>query len=206
MPVGAPIEGGPSSNGDRHVLVIQCSSTAPSHLGGLFELFAAYPQTDGSWNAASGATFDPSSNALRPAGWTSTDAAGLPVFAGLVRYDEVAEQREIRHALRFTVSQSRRAYVAPARHFASSLTDANLPPMGMRIRLKQSYDVTTFPPTVQVILNALKRYGMFVADNGSSGYISGAPDPRWSDTDLHTLGRVTFANFEVITMGTVVTQ
>ena len=206
VPAGAPIEGGPSANGDRHVLVVQCSSTAASHLGGLFELFGAYPQAGGSWNAASGAKFDPSSNALRPAGWTSTDAAGLPVFAGLVRYDEVIVEREIRHALRFTVSQSRRAYVAPARHFASSLTDANLPPMGMRVRLKKGYDVSTFPPSVQVILVALQRYGMFLADNGSSGYVSGAPDDRWNDTDLRALGRITFADLEVVTMGPLVTQ
>jgi hypothetical protein len=206
VPVGAPIEGGASATGDRHVLVVQCNSTAPSHLGGLFELFSAYPQADGSWKAANGAKFDPSSNALRPAGWTSADAAGLPVFAGLVRYDEVVEQREIRHALRFTVRQSRRAYVSPARHFASSLTDANLPPMGMRVRLKKGYDVSTFPASVQVILVALQRYGMFLADNGSSGFVSGAPDNRWNDTDLRALGRITFADFEVVTMGPLVTQ
>lgn len=206
VPANAPIEGGPNGTGDRHVLVVQCSSTAPSHLGGLFELFTAYPNAKGAWSAESGAVFDPSSNALRPAGWTSADAAGLPVFAGLVRYDEVIEQREIRHALRFTVSKTRRAYVAPARHFASSLTDPDLPPMGMRVRLKQGFDVSTFPPSVQVILTALKRYGMFLADNGSSGYVSGAPDSRWSDSDLRTLHRITFADLEVVKMGTIVTQ
>jgi hypothetical protein len=206
VPAGAPVEGGASGTGDRHVLVVQCSSTAANHLGGLFELFSAYPQAGGSWKAANGARFDPSSNALRPAGWTSTDAAGLPVFAGLVRYDEVIEQREIRHALRFTVAQSRRAYVSPARHFASSLTDASLPPMGMRVRLKKGYDVSTFPASVQVILVALQRYGMFVADNGSSGYVSGAPDDRWNDNDLRALGRITFADLEVVKMGTVLTQ
>jgi hypothetical protein len=206
VPAGAPIEGGPNGTGDRHVLVVQCSSTAANHLGGLFELYDAFPQSGGSWNADCGATFDPSSNALRPAGWTSADAAGLPVFPGLVRYDEVVEQAAIRHALRFTVSQTRRGYVAPARHFASSNTDPTLPPMGMRVRLKQGYDVSTFPASVQVILTALKRYGMLLADNGSSGFISGAPDSRWSDSDLSTIRRVTFADFEVVTMGPVVTR
>jgi hypothetical protein len=206
VPGDAPVEGGANATGDRHVLVVQCSGGAANHLGGLFELFAAFPQANGSWNAASGAKFDANSNALRPAGWTSADAAGLPVFAGLVRYDEVIEQREIRHALRFTVRQSRRAYVAPARHFASSNTDPTLPPMGMRMRLKQSFDVSTFPASVQVILTALKRYGMLLADNGSSGYISGAPDDRWSDSDLHALSKVTFASFEIVQMGTIVTQ
>jgi hypothetical protein len=206
VPLGAPIEGGPNATGDRHVLVVECSSTAANHLGGLFELYAAYPRADGSWSADNGAKFDPSTNALRPAGFTSADAAGLPVFAGLVRYDEVIVEREIRHALRFTVSQSRRAYVFPARHFASVLTDANLPPMGMRVRLKKGYDVSIFPASVQVILVALQRYGMFLADNGSTGYVSGAPDDRWNDTELRALGRITFADLEVVTMGPLVTQ
>jgi hypothetical protein len=206
VPANAPIEGGPNGTDDRHVLVVQCSGSTPNHLAELFEMYVAYPQSGGSWNAACGAKFDPNSDALRPAGWTSADAAGLPIFPGLVRYDEVMEQHEIRHALRFTVSQTRRAYVAPARHFASSNTDATLPPMGMRVRLKQSFDVSSFPASVQVILTALKRYGMFLADNGSSGFVSGAPDSRWSDSDLHTLGRVTIGDFEVVKMGTITTQ
>jgi hypothetical protein len=206
VPANAPVEGGSNASGDRHVLVLQCSSSTPNYLGGLFELFNAFPKSGGGWSADAGAKFDPNSNTLRPAGWTSTDAAGLPVLAGLVRYDEVMEQGAIRHALRFTVSQSRHGYVAPARHSASSLTDPSLPPMGMRLRLKAGYDVSAFPQGVQVILTALKRYGMFVADNGSAGYVSGAPDDRWNDGDLHTLGRVTFADFDVVPMGTVVTQ
>jgi hypothetical protein len=206
VPAGAPIEGGPSGDGDRHVLAVQCSATTANHLGGLFELFVAQPQSNGSWNADSGAKFDPNSNALRPAGWTSADAAGLPIFPGLVRYDEAVEQAEIRHALRFTVSKSRKGYVAPARHFASSQADADLPPMGMRMRLKASFDVSTYPAPVQVVLKALKQYGMLLADNGSSGYISGSHDMRWNDEELSSLGKVTFNDFDVVKMGTIVTE
>jgi hypothetical protein len=150
--------------------------------------------------------FDLNSNTLRPAGWTSADAAGLPIFPGLVRYDEAVVQGAINHALRFTVARTRHGYVYPARHFASSNTSTNLPPMGMRVRLKASYNISGFPPEVQVILKALKKYGMFVADNGSNWYVSGAPDPRWSDDNLHALSRVTGSNFEVVKMGTVVTK
>ena len=158
------------------------------------------------WTAESGAVFDLNSNALRPAGWTSADAAGLPVFPGLVRYDEVFLSKQITHALRFTASRTRRAYVAPARHFASSNTDPNLPPMGMRVRLKASVDITRFSPAMQVILRALKKYGMILADNGSNWYVSGAPDPRWSDDELNTLKTLKGSDFEVVKMGTVVTQ
>ncbi|MGB9182349.1 MAG: hypothetical protein WCB68_24175 [Pyrinomonadaceae bacterium] len=201
VPANAPIEGGPNSNGDRHVIVIDRDNWK------LYELYSAYPQSVGaSWNAASGAVFDLNSNALRTAGWTSADAAGLPIFPGLVRYDEVFEQQEIKHALRFTVQTSRRAYVAPARHFASSNTSANLPPMGMRVRLKASFDISKFSPAIQVILKAMKKYGMIVADNGSNWYISGAPDPRWSDDELSTLRNVKGSDFEVVQMGTIVTQ
>jgi hypothetical protein len=206
VPATAPIEGGSSASGDRHVLVLQCSGSTPNYLGELFELYNAFPKSGGAWSADCGAKFNPNSDALRPAGWTSADAAGLPVLAGLVRYDEVIEQGSIRHALRFTVSQTRKAYVAPARHYASSSTDATLPPMGMRMRLKASYDVSSFPASVRVILTALKKYGMFLADNGSSGYVSGAPDDRWNDSDLRAIGRVTFADFDVVPMGTIVTQ
>jgi hypothetical protein len=197
VPPGAPIEGGASSSGDRHVLVINRDAWT------LHELFAAYPEGDG-WRAYSGAIFDLSSNALRPAGWTSADAAGLPIFPGLVRYDEVVEQGEIRHALRFTVSRTRRAYVAPARHYASSNTDADLPPMGMRVRLKAGYDITGFPPQARVVLQALRTYGMIVADNGSDWYISGAPDARWDDDQLNALKDVPGSAFEVVRMGEVV--
>jgi hypothetical protein len=191
IPDGAPVEGGNDSDGDRHVIVINRDTWT------LYELFAAYPDGDG-WTAGSGAIFDLSSNALRPAGWTSADAAGLPIFPGLVRYDEVVEQGEIRHALRFTVQHTRRAYVAPARHWASSSTDPDLPPMGMRVRLKASYDISGFPPQARVVLQALKTYGMFVADNGSNWFLSGAPDARWDDEQLNTLKSVPGSAFEVV--------
>jgi hypothetical protein len=200
VPPNAPIEGGPSSTGDRHVLVIDRDNWK------LYELGYAFPVNGGaSWNANCGAIFDLNSNALRPAGWTSADAAGLPIFPGLVRYDEVFEQQEIRHALRFTVQTTRRAYVAPARHWASSNTSVNRPPMGMRVRLKASVDISSYSPAMQVILRALKRYGMIVADNGSNWYISGAPDSRWSDSELNTLKNIKGSNFEVVRMGTIVT-
>jgi hypothetical protein len=201
VPSNAPIEGGPNSSGDRHVLVIDRDHWK------LYELGYAFPINNGaSWNADCGATFDLNSNALRPAGWTSADAAGLPIFPGLVRYDEAVEQGQITHALRFTVQNTRRAYIFPARHFASNKTDPNLPPMGMRVRLKASFDISGFSPEVQVILRALKKYGMIVADNGSNWYISGSPDPRWSDDNLHTLGAIKGSNFEVLQMGTIVTK
>jgi hypothetical protein len=199
IPLNAPIEGGPNSDGDRHILVIDRDHWK------LYELFSAHPQGKG-FQAGSGAVFDLNSNQMRPAGWTSCDAAGLPIFPGLVRYDEVVEQKAIRHALRFTIVRSRRAYVYPARHFASSKTDPSLPPMGMRVRLKADYDISSFPPHAQVILQALKTYGMIVADNGSDWYISGAPDPRWDDDELGTLKRVKGKDFEVVKMGTLVTQ
>ena len=137
------------------------------------------------------------SNRLRPAGWTSADAAGLPILPGLARWDEVARGR-IDHALRFTVERTRRAYVYPARHYASDSTDPSLPPMGLRVRLKAGFDTSGFPRQARVVLEALKRYGMIVADNGSSWYISGAPDPHWSNDDLHQLGRVKGSDFEVV--------
>ena len=191
VPPDAPIEGGPSSTGDRHVLVVDRDG------GKLYELFAAYPNPDGSWHAGSGAIFDLDGNALRPAGWTSADAAGLPILPGLVRYEEVVAG-EIPHALRFTAPQTRNAFIWPARHKASSLTGTNYPPMGQRFRLKASVDIASFGPNVQVILRALKKYGMFLADNGSSWFLSGAPDPRWDDDELHQLGRLTGADFEAV--------
>lgn len=180
VPANAPIEGGSASTGDRHVLVVDSGNCR------LYELYYAWPQPDGSWQAGSGAVFDLNSNALRPAGWTSADAAGLPILPGLVRYDEAASGA-IRHALRFTVPQTRQAYVWPARHYASSSTSTSLPPMGQRFRLKATFDISGFSATNQVILTALKTYGMFVADNGSSWYLSGAPDERWDNSDLHNL-------------------
>jgi len=167
----------------------------------LYELFDAHPRDDGGWDAGSGAVFDLTSNALRPAGWTSADAAGLPIFPGLVRYDEVLEKGEINHALRFTVRRTQRAYISPARHYASDSTDPDLPPMGLRVRLRADFNVSTFSPPVRVILRALQRYGMFVADNGSNWYISGAPDPRWNDEELSELRHVLGRDFEVVDTG-----
>ncbi len=177
IPPNPAIEGGPSSSGDRHILVLDRDNCI------LYETWSTYPQPDGSWHAGSGAIFDLRSNGLRPSGWTSSDAAGLPVLPGLVRYDEVASG-EIKHALRFTVPQTRRAFIWPARHYASSLTGSNYPPMGQRFRLKASFDITTFSPEMQVILRAMKKYGIILADNGSAWYISGAPDDRWNNDML----------------------
>lgn len=199
IPNDPPIEGGPDSDGDRHIIMVDRDNWM------LYELYASR-RINGAWNAGSGAIFDLSSNALRPAGWTSADAAGLPIFPGLVRYDEVVERREINHALRFTVSRSRRAYVHPARHFASSSTDPSLPPMGMRVRLKASVDISGYTESVQVILRALKKYGMMVADNGSDWYISGAHDPRWNDDELSEISSLRGRDFEVVQMGEVVTD
>jgi hypothetical protein len=199
VPSDAPIEGGPAGTGDRHVVVIDRDNWK------LYELYRAFPNGAG-WNAESGAVYDLNTNALRPAGWTSADAAGLPIFPGLVRYDEVFGRKEITHALRFTAVRTRRAYVLPARHFASSNTDPNLPPMGMRVRLKASFDLAGYSPAMQVVLRGLKRYGMILADNGSNWYVSGAPDARWNDDELNTLKGVRGSDFEVVKMGTVVTQ
>ena len=196
IPPNAPIEGGPNSGGDRHILIIDRDHCT------LYEIYSARPQPDGSWRAGSGAKWDLRSNALRPATWTSADAAGLPILPGLVRYDEVASG-EITHALRFTVPQTRNTFIWPGRHQASSLTGAQYPPMGLRFRLKAAYNITRFSAPVQVILRALKKYGMMVADNGSAWYLSGAPDPRWSDDDLHTLSQLTGNDFEAINEATL---
>jgi hypothetical protein len=200
VPPDAPIEGGPTSNGDRHVLVIDRDNWK------LYEMGNAFPVNNGaSWSASGGAVFDLSSNALRPAGWTSADAAGLPIFPGLIRYDEVVEQQEIKHAIRFTADITRRAYVAPARHWASSNTSVNRPPMGMKVRLKASFDISHFTPHIQVILRAFKKYGMILADNGSNWYFSGAPDMRWSDDELNALKTIKGSSFEVVKMNNIVT-
>ena len=192
IPRDAPIEGGRGSDGDRHVIVVDRTDCK------LYELFAAYPIDGGDrWRAGSGATWDLSSNRLRPKGDTSADAAGLPILPGLVRYDEVAKG-EIDHALRFTVSDTRRAFIYPARHFASDLTGPNLPAMGQRLRLDKGFDISGFPRQARVILRALKRYGMIVADNGSDWYITGAPNKGWNNDALLTLGRVEGRHFEVV--------
>lgn len=187
IPTNAPIEAG----SDHHVLIVDSGSCL------LYELYAAEPQPDGHWDAGSGAIFPLYSNALRPETWTSADAAGLPVLPGLVRYDEVASG-EIVHALRFTAPRTRRTYLWPARHYASELTDSKYPPMGQRFRLKAATDISGFPPDVQVILRALKKYGMILADNGSPWYISGAPDSRWNDDHLHTLQQLHGSDFEAV--------
>lgn len=199
IPPDAPIEGGPSSDGDRHILVVDIDNKL------LYEVYDAHPAGTG-WTAGSGAIFDLTSNTRRPAGWTSADAAGLPIFPGLARYDEVVERGEIKHALRFTVHRTQRTYIPPATHFASDDTNPDLPPMGLRVRLRADFDITPFTPHVQVILRALKKYGMFVADNGADWYISGAPDSRWDDDELHALDQVKGHNFEVVYTGEAVTE
>ena len=191
IPRNVAIEGGRRSDGDRHAVIVDRDRCR------LYELFALYPTANRGWRAGSGAIWNLRSNRLRPAGWTSADAAGLPILPGLARYDEVARGR-IDHALRFTVRRSRRAYVYPARHYASSSTDPNLPPMGLRLRLRADYPTRGFPRQARIVLEALKRYGMIVADNGSSWYITGAPDPRWSNEQLRALGRVKGSDFEVV--------
>jgi hypothetical protein len=187
IPAKVRIEGG----SDAHAILVDRDACT------LYELFALRRTSSGGWRAGSGAIWNLNSNALRPEGWTSADAAGLPILPGLARYDEVAAGR-IDHALRFTVSRTRRAYVWPARHYASSLTDPSLPPMGLRLRLKASYNFSGFPPQARVVLRALKEYGMMVADNGSNWYITGAPDARWSNDDLRTLRNVPGSAFEVV--------
>ena len=191
IPANVAIEGGRGSDGDRHALIVDRDRCK------LYELFALYPAGGGGWRAGSGAIFDLRSNRLRPAGWTSADAAGLPILPGLARYEEVARGR-IDHALRFTVNDTRRAYVWPARHFASDTTDPALPPMGLRLRLKQSYPIAGFPRQARIVLQALKEYGMILADNGSDWYLSGAPHPKWSNDQLHTLHQVPGSAFEVV--------
>jgi hypothetical protein len=196
---GAPVNGNPNFGGDRHVLVIDDDNCM------LYELFDAHPVNGGqSWTAGSGAIFDLNTNALRPDFWTSADAAGLPIFPGLVRYEEVVEQGLIDHALRFTVQTTRRAFIHPATHYASNQTATNLPPMGLRFRMKASYSCAAFSAEVQVICAALKKYGMFVADNGSDWYVSGAPDSRWSDDHLGDLKDIPGDAFEVVETGEAV--
>ncbi|HWV85025.1 MAG TPA: hypothetical protein VNZ62_06220 [Capillimicrobium sp.] len=188
IPPDVPLEEG----SDRHAIVVDRDRCR------LYELFAARRLDGGArWEAGSGAIWNLRSNRLRPRGWTSADAAGLPILPGLARYDDV-RRGSIDHALRFTVRQTRRAFVFPARHYASSLTDPSLPPMGMRFRLKRSFDVSGYPRQARIVLKALKRYGMLVADNGSDWFVTGAPSPHWDDGQLNTLKRVRGADFEVV--------
>ncbi len=199
IPLNAPIEGG-GTGGDQHVLAVNSTNCK------LYELYnASVNNSHTGWNASSGAIFDLSSNLLRPLGWTSADAAGLPIFPGLARYDEV-QSGVITHALRFTVQASQKAYILPATHFASSSTNPSLPPMGLRLRLKASFDISGYTGASKVILQALKTYGMIVADNGSSWYISGATDGRWNDNDLNQLKGVPGSEFEAVYTGPLVTH
>jgi hypothetical protein len=193
IPLTAPVEGFPNpGNGDRHVLVLDSANCF------LYELYGSAPAS-ASWTAGSGAVWDLLADEQRPYTWTSADAAGLPIFPGLVRYDEVAAGA-INHAIRFTLQNSRAAFVPPASHIASTTSNANAAPMGMRLRLKSSFDISSYSAANQVILNAMKKYGLIMADNGSSMYISGAPDSRWNNSDLHLLGGVTTSDFDVIQM------
>ena len=191
IPKTVHIEGGAQSTGDRHALLVDKSSCK------LYELYDLHG-SGSSWTAGSGAIFDLRSTRLRPAGWTSADAAGLPILPGLVRWDGDASTGVIRHALRFTAARTRRAYVYPARHYASASNDPSLPPMGLRVRLKASVDISKLPPQARMVAQAMKTFGMILADNGSSWYVSGAPSPHWSNDDLHALGTLHGSDFEVV--------
>ena len=198
IPLDAPVEGGTGAGGDRHVIALRQGT------GDLFELFVGRRQGSG-WGAASGARFDLRSNALRPLGWTSADAAGLPILPGLVRYEEVAAGK-IRHAIRVTFSTTRRGYVLPATHWASSVTDQNAPPMGLRLRLRADYDISGLTGQARVIAEAMQTYGLIVADNGSNWFFQGAPSPGWNDDDLNQLKAISGTAFEVVDMGPTITS
>lgn len=204
IPPDPLVEGGSDATGDRHVLMVD-------HVGcKLYELWNAWPPGQGpygapdTWSAGSGAIFDLTSNALRPDYWTSADAAGLPIYPGLARYDEVVEVGLVDHALRFTASQTQRAFIHPATHFASSSTDPDLPPMGMRVRMKSTYDCSAYSSEVQVLCTALKAWGLLLADNGSDWFISGAPDSRWSDDRLGDLKKIPGSAFEAVDTGPLI--
>jgi len=199
IPHNAPIEGYPHpDDGDRHVLILDRDNCW------LYELYHSYPQKNGSWNADSAAVWDLLNNEQRPYTWTSADAAGLPIFPGLARYDEVSAG-QIQHALRFTLQYSREAFTPPASHWAPNSNNQYAAPMGMRLRLKASYDISSYPPQAKVILAALQQYGMIMADNGSSMFVTGDPDNRWSNNDLGTLKQVPASEFEVILMDPIYT-
>jgi hypothetical protein len=191
IPSGVAIEGGPNSAGDRHIILVDPSACQA------YELYAAYPNGDGSWRAGSGARYDLRSNTLRPAGWTSADAAGLSILAGLVRYDGVASGH-IDHAIRVTAPKTRNGYVWPARHAASSDSSLALPPMGLRLRLKSTVDISGLPVQAQVVARAMQEYGVILADNGSAWFISGTPDDRWNNDALHALGALKGSDFEAV--------
>lgn len=191
IPLNAPIEGGSESIGDRHVISVDSDNKM------LYELYNAFPQVN-SWDADCGAKFDLTSNQMRPEGWPSADASGLPIFPGLVRYEEVYLKGEIKHALRFFVTSTQKAYIWPARRYASNNTSADLPPLGLRLRLKSDFDISGFSDPVKVILTALKKYGMFVADVGANWFISGAPDERWNETVINEIRSVHGSDFEAV--------
>jgi len=195
IPANVPVEGA-GEGGDRHVLIVQQGACR------LYELYRAAPHGAG-WQAGSGAAFNLRSNALRPDGWTSADAAGLPIFPLLARYHEVVRAGAIDHALRVTVARTQRGYIHPATHFASSRRDPSLPPMGLRLRLKASFSLAGYHGQALVVLRALRRYGLIVADNGSSWFITGAPDPRWNEADLEQLKTVPGSAFEAVRSGPI---
>jgi len=200
IPLTAPIEGGPNGTGDRHVISVDTQNCI------LYEIFSAYPvSSPASWTGGSGAIFNLLSDALRPNGWTSTDAAGLPIFSGLIRYDEILTG-QIRHAIRFTAPQTQDAWVWPARHEASSLDSPQYPPMGARFRLRAGFDISGFSAINQIILKALKKYGIMLADNGSSWYVTGAADSRWNNSDLHFLTTISGSDFEAVDVSPLMTN
>jgi hypothetical protein len=200
LPMDAPIEGGDDSDGDRHVIAVDTDACV------LYELYRAFPAPGGAgWQADSGAVFDLRTNDQHPLTWTSADAAGLPILPGLVRYDEVVERGELRHAVRFTVSRTQRALIAPARHYASNSDDPSLPPMGLRLRMKASFDCGGYSEPARVVCDGLKRYGLLLADNGSDWYLSGSPDPRWDDDALSDLKQITGDAFEAVDTGPIET-
>jgi hypothetical protein len=193
IPATVPIEGAPGhlDSGDRHALIVDRDSCR------LYELYALH-RDGGRWAAGSGAIWNLRSNALRPATWTSADAAGLPILPGLARWDGDASTGHIDHALRFTVQRTRNTFIYPARHQASSSSDTSLPPMGLRVRLKASVDISKLPRQARMVAQAMKTYGMILADNGSNWYVSGAPSPHWSNAELHALGALRGSDFEVV--------
>jgi hypothetical protein len=196
----APVEGGSDSDGDRHVIAVDTEACV------LYELYRAFPSQSGEgWEADSGAVFELSRNDEHPYTWTSADAAGLPILPGLVRYDEVVERGALEHAVRFTVSRTQRGLIAPARHYASNSDDPSLPPMGLRLRMKASFDCSSYSAPARVICDGLKRYGLLLADNGSNWYLSGAPDARWDDDALGDLKQITGDAFEAVETGEIET-
>lgn len=191
IPVNPPIEGGASSKGDRHILIVREGECK------LYEVGNAYPNTDGSWRVGAGAIWDLKSNALRPNTWTSADAAGLPILPGLIRHDEVAAG-VIPHAIRFTADITQQAFIWPARHQAGSSSATTVPPMGARFRLKAGFNTASYPKDVQVILEALKTYGMILADNGSNWFLSGTQDEAWDNDVLSSISKVKGSDFEAV--------